>query len=168
MVKDFPIVFKFLNWTLSTEDEETAREPLMEVKLLAEKELMDWKTTELAEVNWSRTTSTLSELKAMLRVSVTDCKPESMDSMSLLLLTSKTFNSKTLIPSKEVREVSEMTTCSAEVIPEVKPVAVKAGKALNSRVPTVVNWARLTLARMVFLDKVKAPEINCKVGARKV
>lgn len=101
----------------------------------------------------------------MDKVSVTDCKAESIDSMSGLLLTSNTFNSYTLIPSKECKPVLPMVMDSAEVIPEVKPVFSKAGKESNNKVPTVVNWAKLAVAKMVDLARVNLPETNCKSGA---
>ena len=62
-----------------------------------------------------------------------------MVSMLSLLLTLKTFNLKTLIPVNELKPVSEIITESAEVIPAVKPVFSKAGKAFKLKLPTVVN-----------------------------
>lgn len=54
---------------------------------------------------------------------------------------------------------------SAEVKPAAKPVDSKAGKAVNSKVPTVVNWAKFKLDKTVQALISKSPETNCKVGA---
>ena len=84
--------------------------------------------------------------------------------MLSLLLTLKTFNLKTLIPVNELKPVSEIITESAgSVIPALKPVFSKAGKAFKLKLPTVVNWSQVQVDKMVLALNSKTPETNCKV-----
>ncbi|EDK43354.1 conserved hypothetical protein [Lodderomyces elongisporus NRRL YB-4239] len=92
MVNEFPMDFKFANLISSIEDEVNAMEPLATVKFGAWNELMDCKMIFFAELNWFKITSTFSALYEMSMVSVTSCNPESMVSISSLLLTLNTFN----------------------------------------------------------------------------